>query len=226
MPSGNTRTASQRPGKPKPGSSRPARTRPRQCGSWPSASWVTEPGLPESGTSAPCCRPRAHGCPKSGDDDQDKLLSTSARQLLGPARTVEQALADAADERRRCRQGKRDRCRQGSGQALACGKGARRGGGQARHGPEAARCRPGQIRPRPDGPPRPGPRPDSRQHAGHHLLATSTQRSRSSPNGAASWMPAVRTANRATRELEKLAATQRQGSTSGAAGKSPARSRH
>ena len=33
---------------------------------------------------------------ESGDDDQDKLLSTSARQLLGPARAVEQALADAA----------------------------------------------------------------------------------------------------------------------------------
>ena len=33
---------------------------------------------------------------ESGDDDQDKLLSTSARQLLGPARAVEKALADAA----------------------------------------------------------------------------------------------------------------------------------
>jgi DNA repair protein SbcC/Rad50 len=33
---------------------------------------------------------------ESGDDDQDKLLSMSARQLLGPARAVEQALADAA----------------------------------------------------------------------------------------------------------------------------------
>ena len=33
---------------------------------------------------------------ESGDDDQDKLLSTSARQLLGPARTAEKALADAA----------------------------------------------------------------------------------------------------------------------------------
>jgi DNA repair protein SbcC/Rad50 len=33
---------------------------------------------------------------ESGDDDQDKLLSTSARQLLGPARAVDQALADAA----------------------------------------------------------------------------------------------------------------------------------
>ena len=32
---------------------------------------------------------------ESGDDDQDQLLSTSARQLLGPARSVEQALADA-----------------------------------------------------------------------------------------------------------------------------------
>ncbi len=29
-------------------------------------------------------------------DDQEKLLSTSARQLLSPARAVEQALADAA----------------------------------------------------------------------------------------------------------------------------------
>ena len=33
---------------------------------------------------------------ESGDDDQDQLLSASARQLLGPARTVEKALADAA----------------------------------------------------------------------------------------------------------------------------------
>jgi exonuclease SbcC len=33
---------------------------------------------------------------ESSDDDQDKLFSTSARQLLGPARAVEQALADAA----------------------------------------------------------------------------------------------------------------------------------
>ena len=34
--------------------------------------------------------------------------------------------------------------------------------------------------------------------------------SRSSPNGAASWMPAVRSAKRATQELEKLATTQQQ----------------
>ncbi len=33
---------------------------------------------------------------ESGDDDQDTLLSTLAWQLLGPARAVEQALADAA----------------------------------------------------------------------------------------------------------------------------------
>ena len=33
---------------------------------------------------------------ESGDDDQDQLVSASARQLLGPARTVEKALADAA----------------------------------------------------------------------------------------------------------------------------------
>jgi hypothetical protein len=79
---------------------------------------------------------------ESSDDDQDKLFSTSARQLLGPARAVEQALADAAT----C-QGKGDRCRRGGGKALACGKGPRRRGGQARHGPEAARYRPGQIRP-------------------------------------------------------------------------------
>lgn len=33
---------------------------------------------------------------ESGDDDQDTLLSTSALQLLGPARSVEKALVDAA----------------------------------------------------------------------------------------------------------------------------------
>jgi exonuclease SbcC len=33
---------------------------------------------------------------ESGDDDQDKLLSASIRQLLSPAHTVEKALADAA----------------------------------------------------------------------------------------------------------------------------------
>jgi DNA repair protein SbcC/Rad50 len=54
---------------------------------------IRPPGQPDFGImlQAACTR-----LSESGDDDQDKLLSTAARQLLGPARAVEQALADAA----------------------------------------------------------------------------------------------------------------------------------
>ena len=54
---------------------------------------IRPPGLADFGVmlQAACAR-----LSESGDDDQDELLSTSARQLLGPARAVEQALADAA----------------------------------------------------------------------------------------------------------------------------------
>ena len=66
------------------------------AGAGPSASWVTESGLPERTDFGTMLQAACARLSESGDDDQDKLLSTSARQLLGPARTVEQALADAA----------------------------------------------------------------------------------------------------------------------------------
>jgi len=57
---------------------------------------------------------------ESGDDDQDKLLSTSARQLLGLVRAVEQALEDTATRAEdAARKGESDAARAADGVSLA-----------------------------------------------------------------------------------------------------------
>lgn len=78
---------------------------------------IKSPGEGEFGAmlQAACAR-----LSESGDDDQDKLLSTSARQLLGPVRAVDQALADiTAKAEGAARKGETDAARAVDGVSLA-----------------------------------------------------------------------------------------------------------